>query len=156
MQLKASTDYGVRTILYLAAKGATCSSKDIAKDMAIPRDYLIQLAQLLRNAGLIEARPGKYGGYRLAKDPSEISLLQVISALEDNPQRTARVARTLTRNDALLQGIRQMYDLVEGSFDAYLGSLTIEVLLACSQDTGRAADILACRLAEEGRRLAAG
>ena len=66
VQLKASTDYGIRAILYLAAQGTTCSSKDIAHDMSIPRDYLIQLAQLLRNAGLIEARPGKHGGYRLA------------------------------------------------------------------------------------------
>ena len=53
MQLKASTDYGIRAILYLAAQGTTCSSKDIAEDMSIPRDYLIQLAQLLRNAGII-------------------------------------------------------------------------------------------------------
>ena len=72
MQLKASTDYGMRAILYLAAQGTTCSSKDIAEDMSIPRDYLIQLAQLLRNAGIIEARPGKHGGYRLAKDPDEV------------------------------------------------------------------------------------
>ena len=58
MQLKASTDYGMRAILYLAAQGTTCSSKDIAEDMSIPRDYLIQLAQLLRNAGIIEALSG--------------------------------------------------------------------------------------------------
>ena len=55
MQFKASTDYGLRAVLYLAAQGHTCSSKDIAQDMSIPRDYLIQLAQLLRNAGIIEA-----------------------------------------------------------------------------------------------------
>ena len=85
MQLKASTDYGMRAILYLAAQGATCSSKDIAEDMSIPRDYLIQLAQLLRNAGIIEARPGKHGGYRLAKDASEISVLEIIKALDETP-----------------------------------------------------------------------
>ena len=42
MQLKASTDYGLRAVLYLAAQEQTCSSKDIAQDMSIPRDYLIQ------------------------------------------------------------------------------------------------------------------
>ena len=50
MQLKASTDYGIRTILYLAAEKDVRSSKEIAREMSIPRDYLIQLAQLLRNA----------------------------------------------------------------------------------------------------------
>lgn len=88
MQFKASTDYGLRAVLYLAAQGHTCSSKDIAQDMSIPRDYLIQLAQLLRNAGIIEARPGKHGGYRLANDPSKITLLQVVNALDDDAKDT--------------------------------------------------------------------
>lgn len=47
MQLKASTDYGIRAILYLAAEKDVRSSKEIAREMSIPRDYLIQLAQLL-------------------------------------------------------------------------------------------------------------
>ena len=93
MQFKASTDYGLRAVLYLAAQGHTCSSKDIAQDMSIPRDYLIQLAQLLRNAGIIEARPGKHGGYRLANDPSKITLLQVVNALDDDAKDTTRTRR---------------------------------------------------------------
>ena len=44
MQLKASTDYGLRAVLYLASKKGTCSSKDIAQDMSIPRDYLIPVS----------------------------------------------------------------------------------------------------------------
>ena len=87
MQLKASTDYGMRAILYLAAQGTTCSSKDIAEDMSIPRDYLIQLAQLLRNAGIIEARPGKHGGYRLAKDPADTNVLEIMEALDDDAKQ---------------------------------------------------------------------
>ena len=92
MQLKASTDYGMRAILYLAAQGTTCSSKDIAEDMSIPRDYLIQLAQLLRNAGIIEARPGKHGGYRLAKDPADTNVLEIMEALDDDAKQSTRSA----------------------------------------------------------------
>ena len=44
MKLKASVDYGVRAIMYLALKGGTCSSREISDEMSIPRDYLIQLA----------------------------------------------------------------------------------------------------------------
>ena len=93
MQLKASTDYGMRAILYLAAQGTTCSSKDIAEDMSIPRDYLIQLAQLLRNAGIIEARPGKHGGYRLAKDPADTNVLEIMEALDDDAKQSTRAKR---------------------------------------------------------------
>ena len=55
MKMKASVDYGVRAILYLATKETTCSSREISEEMAVPRDYLIQLALRLRNAGLIKA-----------------------------------------------------------------------------------------------------
>ncbi len=154
MQFKASTDYGIRAILYLAAQGTTCSSKDIANDMSIPRDYLIQLAQLLRNAGLIEARPGKHGGYRLAKEPSEISVLQIISALDEDAKQSTRAKRSSRKNDTMVGEIRQAYQLIEESFDVYLDSLTVDVLLAGVQDGENRQAILGERLEEEGRRLA--
>lgn len=155
VQLKASTDYGIRAVLYLAAQGTTCSSKDIAHDMSIPRDYLIQLAQLLRNAGLIEARPGKHGGYRLAKAPSDISMLQIISALSEDAKQSTRVKRVSRKNGAMIDGVKQTYRLIEESFDAYLGSLTIEMLLDCAQTPDKGSAYLAERLEEESRRLAA-
>ena len=54
MIFKASTDYGLRTLLYLADRDRVCSSKEISENAGIPRDYLIQLAQQERAAGLIE------------------------------------------------------------------------------------------------------
>lgn len=157
MQFKASIDYGLRAMLYLAAQGATCSSKDIAQDMSIPRDYLIQLAQLLRNAGLIEARPGKHGGYRLAKDPSDISVFHVMRALDEDAGKSTREKHGKQGGGALAEGIRRSYDLVEESMDAYLDSLTIKALLdsATTDEAGRRR-FLADRLEEESRRLAGG
>lgn len=154
MQFKASTDYGMRAILYLAAQGTTCSSKDIAEDMSIPRDYLIQLAQLLRNSGIIEARPGKHGGYRLAKEPTEISVLDVVNALEEDAKQSTRERRNARTGGAMVEGIKQTYDLIEESMDMYLASLTIDALLNCANggETGRT--FLAEKLQDEGRRLA--
>ena len=134
MQFKASTDYGLRAVLYLAAQGHTCSSKDIAQDMSIPRDYLIQLAQLLRNAGIIEARPGKHGGYRLANDPSKITLLQVVNALDDDAKDTTRTRRKDRADASMVQGIKQAYDLVLTGYDAYFDSITLQMLLDASQN----------------------
>lgn len=134
MQLKASTDYGMRAILYLAAQGTTCSSKDIAEDMSIPRDYLIQLAQLLRNAGIIEARPGKHGGYRLAKDPADTNVLEIMEALDDDAKQSTRAKRDARKGGAMVQEIKQVYDLIEESMDAYLSSLTVQMLLDCARN----------------------
>ena len=150
MQFKASTDYGMRAILYLAAQGTTCSSKDIAQDMSIPRDYLIQLAQLLRNAGLIEARPGN----RLAKEPSDITVLQIMKALEEDAKASTRAKRSSRKGGAMVQGVKQTYQLIEESFDAYLDSLTIEMLLESVKNGDNRRLFLAERLEDEGKRLA--
>ncbi|WP_165056563.1 MULTISPECIES: Rrf2 family transcriptional regulator [unclassified Adlercreutzia] len=128
MQLKASTDYGLRAVLYLAAQGGTCSSRDIAQGMSIPRDYLIQLAQLLRNAGIIEARPGKNGGYRLAKDPSEITLLQVIEALDEDAKDSTRERRDQRAHAAIAPDVRRAYERVLESYVAYFEGMTLDQL----------------------------
>ncbi len=153
MQFKASTDYGMRAVLYLAARGTTCSSRDIAEDMSIPRDYLIQLAQLLRNANIIEARPGKHGGYRLAQDPNEISVLDVINALDEDSKMATRERRSARKGGQMVQEIKQTYDLIEESMDAFLSSLTVASLLECVTNSEDSRQFLANRLQQEGERL---
>lgn len=155
MQLKASTDYGMRAILYLAAQGTTCSSKDIAEDMSIPRDYLIQLAQLLRNAGIIEARPGKHGGYRLAKEPASISMLEIMEALDEDAKQSTRARRNARKDDAMVQGVKEAYELVGESMSAFLSSITVQMMLDCVRDGESKYVFLSKRLEEESRRLAA-
>lgn len=153
MQFKASTDYGIRAILYLAAQGGTCSSRDIAEDMSIPRDYLIQLAQLLRNAGIIEARPGKHGGYRLAKKPDEISVLDVMNALDEETRTNTRERRAERKGNDMVEEVKMTYDLIEECFDAFMASLTMDSLLECVESKGNSREFLSNRLREEGQRL---
>ena len=155
MQLKASTDYGMRAILYLAAQGTTCSSKDIAEDMSIPRDYIIQLAQLLRNAGIIEARPGKHGGYRLAKEPASISMLEIMEALDEDAKQSTRARRNARKDGAMVQGVKEAYELVGESMSAFLSSITVQMMLDCVRDGESKYVFLSKRLEEESRRLAA-
>lgn len=143
----------MRAILYLAERGTTCSSKDIAEDMSIPRDYLIQLAQLLRNAGIIEARPGKHGGYSLAKEPSEINVMEIMTALDEDAKQSTRAKRNARKGSPMVENIKKTYDLVGESMEAYLSSLTVEMLLACVVDSEDSRKFLADRLAEESRRL---
>ena len=50
--------------------------------MAIPRAFLLKIAKILENAGIIEIKRGKNGGYRLKKAPSQVSLLDVIETIK--------------------------------------------------------------------------
>lgn len=111
----------------LAEKGSICSSREVADEMSIPRDYLIQLAQLLRNAGIIHARPGKNGGYILAKDASNISMLDVFNALQNDRLRAER--KEAEDASDLLQGITAACSAVEREMEEYMSSITLQNMI---------------------------
>lgn len=127
MHFKASVEYGIRAVLYLAEKGSICSSREVADEMSIPRDYLIQLAQLLRNAGIIHARPGKNGGYSLAKDASEISMLDIFNALQNDRLRVER--KEAEDASDLLQDITAACSAVEREMEEYMSSITLQNMI---------------------------
>ena len=127
VHFKASVEYGMRAVLYLAEKGLICSSREVADEMSIPRDYLIQLAQLLRNAGIVHARPGKNGGYSLAKDASEISMLDIFSALQNDRLRAER--KEAEDASDLLQDITAACSAVEREMEEYMSSITLQNMI---------------------------
>jgi Rrf2 family protein len=79
-------DYVVRAAISLAAawdgNGAYRKIREVATEMRLPPSYTPQLLGILAKAGLAEAKAGRDGGYRLSRDPEEISVLEVIEAAE--------------------------------------------------------------------------
>lgn len=55
---------------------------ELATAEGVPSNYLVQILNELRNGGLITSKRGKQGGYALARDPKEITLFDVIAAVE--------------------------------------------------------------------------
>lgn len=56
--------------------------EELATVEAVPSNYLVQILNELRTSGLIVSKRGKQGGYGLARDPKEISLYEVVCAVE--------------------------------------------------------------------------
>ena len=133
VHFKASVEYGMRAVLYLAEKGSICSSREVADEMSIPRDYLIQLAQLLRNAGIVHARPGKNGGYSLARDASEISMLDIFNALQNDRLRAERKEAEESAS-ALLKNITAACPAVEREMEEYMSSITLQNMIERIRD----------------------
>lgn len=156
MRLKASTEYGMRTVLYLAEKGTVCSSRNVAEDMSIPRDYLIQLAQLLRKADIIIARPGKHGGYKLAKDPSKISVLDVINALQEERKGASKRKRASKKESDIAKDVASAYSLIERGIEAHLKALTLAMLLDYMHSDESDNEFVARQMAAEVARLESG
>jgi len=77
------TDYAVRALLYLAQHpGSMAKAADIAEAMNIPTGFLHQVLHELQRARLVLSRPGRSGGYSLARPAADISLLDVVETLE--------------------------------------------------------------------------
>lgn len=87
MLINAAHDYALRMCAYLARKGGYAPSSEIAHATGAPRDYLIQIAQRLRGAGIVEGRTGRHGGYRLAKEPSAVTAFDVMFAIDGADER---------------------------------------------------------------------
>lgn len=89
MKVGSRGDYGLRAVIYLASLQDRSTPKQIstiASRQQIPEDYLRQLLTQLRSAGLVRSVRGSHGGYMLAREPSEITMGQVIEALEGPPE----------------------------------------------------------------------
>jgi Rrf2 family nitric oxide-sensitive transcriptional repressor len=85
MQLTQFTDYGLRSLMYLAAQpDRLCSVREIAEHYAISRNHLVKVIHRLAQLGYIISSKGKGGGIRLACKPQELRLGDLILALEPN------------------------------------------------------------------------
>ena len=86
MKLSMKGDYGVRAVLDLAERfgQGPIPSEAIARRQSVSEAYLDQLLALLRRAGLVYSARGPRGGHQLARRPEEITVTEVLAALEGN------------------------------------------------------------------------
>lgn len=84
MKLSTQSRYGVRAIFDIAYNSAHTPARiqDINRRQKIPLRYLEQIFQKLRKSGFVKSKRGPGGGYILKKDPSEISLGEIIRSVE--------------------------------------------------------------------------
>jgi len=85
--VKVSTrgDYASRALLSLALHGngaGPTSVRDIAERTGLPQPYLEQILLALKGAGLVRSKRGVGGGYVLARDPTENTLADIVSAVD--------------------------------------------------------------------------
>ncbi len=83
MQITRQADYAVRAVLHLARNGdQRIATNMIADEQHIPPSFLAKIVSQLSIAGLLHTSRGARGGVTLARDPKEISLLEVIEAID--------------------------------------------------------------------------
>ncbi len=84
MIFSTKAEYGVRVMVELARRGGDqpVPLAEIAEHEGLPLAYLEHLVARLRRADLVESRRGARGGYLLAREPAQITMAEVVEALE--------------------------------------------------------------------------
>jgi Rrf2 family protein len=85
VRITAKADYAVRAAVELAAAekaGKPVKGEQLARAQGIPQNFLENILTELRRAGLIRTRRGAEGGYQLARPADEISVADVLRAVE--------------------------------------------------------------------------
>jgi Rrf2 family protein len=94
MQITRQADYAVRAVLYLANLGTSerAATSTVAEEQRIPPSFLAKIISQLSIAGLLHTSRGARGGVTLAREPADISLLEVIEAIDGPIQLNECVA----------------------------------------------------------------
>ncbi len=78
-----TSEYALRATVFLAMRAPSPqTAQQISAECRVPVDYLFKVLQPLSRAGLLNAQRGKHGGFSLARDASQISILDVIQAVD--------------------------------------------------------------------------
>lgn len=123
MKITARAEYASLAILELALRfnSGQVQAKEIADRQQIPLKFLEQILIQLRNAGLVRSIRGASGGYLLARPPDEISLKDVVEAVEGE----------LNIIDSKLDDrtLRTVWSEIQNDFLSRLGGVSIQQLL---------------------------
>ena len=129
--LRRNTDFALRAMVNLAMqwRQEPVSARKVAREEDIPYRLACKLPQELRSAGLVGSYRGPKGGFRLSREPSKISLLEVVRAI----QGPVRVNRCLVGvGGCPLRpkcAVSETLIELENYIDSYLRGITLDRLL---------------------------
>lgn len=134
MRVSAKADYALRAMLELAAAGGLVKGEQLATAQGIPQKFLESILLDLRHAELVTSRRGVEGGYTLARPADEISLADVIRAVE-GPIATVRGVRPDdVRYDGAARALAPVWIDLRAAMRGVLEATTLADVVARSQD----------------------
>lgn len=133
MQFKQATDYAFRAVLNLAlvTPGTVIKAQVLADEEAIPPRFLMKIMRSLIQAGLVASFRGVDGGFILAKAPEEITLLDVVNAMEGplEIQRCLGDRELCNKHCSVACPVHSVLDLLQQQFTRGLQEATFATLV---------------------------
>jgi Rrf2 family protein len=127
--LSDAAEYGLRAVVWLAERPSESAKvREIAEVTHAPAGYLIKVLQALAKAGILSAQRGSSGGFRLQREPAQLSVLEVINAI-DPMERIRTCPLGMESHGAQLCPMHRQIDDAMAAIEASFASSTILNLL---------------------------
>lgn len=125
MRLSSKSQYGLKACFILSKHyDSRCiSASTLEKEIAVSNKYIEKIMRMLSYAGVVQAVRGAAGGYKLAKAPREITIGDVVRALEDNME----IADCITASCRCATG--DVWRMLYQGINQVLDSMTLQTLL---------------------------
>jgi FeS assembly SUF system regulator len=126
-KLSKKADYGLIAVKHLALRNRdqACSANEIAEEYGISATLMAKVLQKLAHKSIVAAKHGSSGGYQLSKEPSQISALEVISAIDGPVLITSCVTNHGNCDATQRCSVKEPLRRVNESILSVLGSVTI-------------------------------
>jgi Rrf2 family protein len=130
MQFNITTDYAIRTVLYLAITKRLATATEISKAMNIPQNYQLKVTSPLVKKGILKRVQGVKGGFCLGRDSKDITLYDIINTMETtthiNPCLDKR--KSYGRFTDTPCPIRDFYETIQVELEEHLQQTTVNQL----------------------------
>jgi Rrf2 family cysteine metabolism transcriptional repressor len=107
--------------------------REISESQGIPEEYLEQLMMPLKRAGLVRSQRGVRGGYTLARPASQITVLEILEALE-GPILDAEPTDAALRERAQTSGVTEVWERLRQAMEGTLRAITLAQVCAWERE----------------------
>jgi Rrf2 family cysteine metabolism transcriptional repressor len=147
MLFSTKAEYGVRLLVELGRRGeeGPVALASVAEAETLPLSYLEHLVAKLRAAGLVSSTRGAHGGYRLGRPAGEITMLEVVEALEGpvapmecfHTDREGRVLCSHESDGDRACATKMLWTRVQGGVTRALAGTTLEEMVEFAEGVER-------------------
>jgi len=131
--ISQSAEYSLRAVLCLADAGAALTTQQIALATRVPAGYLSKVLQNLARAGIVSSQRGLNGGFTLARPPTELTLLEVVAAVEKS-RRIGECPLAIPEHAVNLCPLHRRLDAAAEAVERLLHAATIADLVKESKN----------------------
>lgn len=133
--INRNTDYAVRALCYIAKKEEGLTSvPELVKSLRIPRPFLRKILQALNAKGLLISQKGAGGGFKLAREPKKISLLEVVKVFQGPIKLSECVLQKEACPNKKSCFLRRRLGTIEQFINIQLKPITIEGMIHGNKD----------------------